>query len=184
MPQSQCNLLLLILEVPQSTVLLVDCPVQAVGEVCRANTECVSGLCLFWQGDARVKSCSEECNAESDCPEAMTCKVVAPFGKVCTYPESTLPPGAVGASCETDAECAEYLCDDGECNYTCSVVRGMLCPTDYACADEGEGFRCYGGPEEGGCCQVKRPGRDSRQPWAWLVGVAVVGMMIRRRRRR
>jgi len=129
----------------------VDCPTQGVGEICRGDTQCMSGECVYWTGDPRVKFCSQPC--AGGCPDGMSCKTVQPYGDICYYVDQD-PPGTLGSACQTATDCAEYLCEDNVCTYTCSVPQGKVCETGFACEDHGLGARCYGGPEDnggGGC---------------------------------
>jgi hypothetical protein len=155
----------------------VDCATQGLGEVCRADSQCMSGLCVHWDEDPRVKFCSQPC--ASGCPDNMPCDDVQPYGSVCYYVDED-PPGALGAACTEPSECAESLCEDNVCTYTCSIPQGRLCQVGFLCQDHGMGARCYADPaleeEGGGGCAV---GTGPAGLWVGL-GLLVV---IRRRRR-
>jgi MYXO-CTERM domain-containing protein len=154
----------------------VDCPTQDIGEICRGNTQCMSGQCVYWDEDPRVKFCSQPCG--DGCPTGMTCESVQPFGPICYYAD-TAPPGALGAACTTATDCAEYICENNVCTYECSVPEGRFCQAGFMCQDLGMGARCYGVPvedDEGGGCSTT--GGD---PAGWvLLGI---GLLVLRRRR-
>jgi MYXO-CTERM domain-containing protein len=154
----------------------VDCPTQDIGQICRGNTQCMSGECVYWDEDPRVKFCSQSCDA--GCPSGMTCETVQPFGPICYYADSP-PPGALGAACTAATDCAEYLCEANVCTYECSIPDGKFCQAGFLCEDHGSGARCYGAPpveEGGGGCSA---GGDPAG-WAWLG----IGLLVLRRRRR
>lgn len=156
----------------------VDCPTQGIGEICRADSQCMSGLCVYWDGDPRVKFCSQPCGG--GCPDGMTCKAVQPFGSVCYYVD-TEPPGVLGAACASPADCAEYLCEANVCTYECSIPQGKVCDGGFVCEDHGLGARCYAAADEGGGgCAA---GGGGRGPVAAVV-IALAAALARRRRRR
>jgi len=148
----------------------VDCATQAVGEICQADTQCTSGLCIFWPEDPHSQFCTEPCDDGSDCPEGMTCRTRAPFGEVCDYTGE--PPGAVGQGCEQATDCSAYDCEEGVCTYACDIGRGLLCPDGFACdTHDGSNYRCWALPDEGGCCST---GRDTPPAGALLLLALVV----------
>jgi hypothetical protein len=157
-----------------------DCPTQAVGEICRADSQCMSGICIPWTLDPRVHFCSQPCDA--GCPDGMSCATIPPHGPVCFY--DGRPPGALGAACDEPTDCAEYLCEDGACTYTCSIPQNRLCETGFTCEDHGMGARCYGEPpgddEGGGGCAATR----SAAPGALALVLAALALVVVVRRRR
>jgi V8-like Glu-specific endopeptidase len=159
----------------------VDCRTQEVGEICQADTQCLSELCLFWPEDPHSEFCSMPCSAPGDCPEGMTCRTRQPFGDVCDYVGE--PPGALGQACDDPTDCSQYDCEEGSCTYECDVGRGLVCPTGFECdTHDGTSYRCWSLPEEGGCCSIPR---GSRGPTAgMLLLVALVALCLSRGRRR
>jgi uncharacterized protein (TIGR03382 family) len=125
----------------------VDCPTQNIGEICRADSQCMSGQCVYWDGDPRVKFCTQPCSA--GCPDGMGCKNVPTFGDVCYYTDSD-PPGTLGSACTAPTDCAEYVCENNVCTYDCSIPMGKLCADGFTCADNGMGARCYPAEDMGG----------------------------------
>jgi hypothetical protein len=129
-----------------------DCPTSEVGEICQADTQCVSGLCVFWRDDLSTHFCSEPCELGSDtCPDGMSCQTVQPFGNVCYY--DAPPPGVIGDACDEPTDCGSYLCLESRCVRECSIPDNKLCPADFTCAshDSGANFYCFANPDEGGC---------------------------------
>ena len=126
-----------------------DCPTAALGEICQADTQCMSGRCVAWNGDPHTQFCSQPCAGPADCPAAgMTCGAVPTEGMVCTY--AGAPPGALGQACTAPVECAEYRCVDEVCTYPCDIPRGLLCPTGFTCdsRDQGERDGAHAGGED------------------------------------
>jgi hypothetical protein len=156
-----------------------DCPTQAVGQICRADSQCMSGLCVYWDGDPRVKFCSQPC--DGGCPTGMTCKNVLPFGDVCYY-DANDPPGTLGSACTQPTDCAEYICENNQCTYECSIPQGRGCESGFVCEDHGMGARCYASTDEGegggGCSAGTRGGAGG----TILLGIGLA-LALRRRRR-
>ncbi len=75
-----------------------DCPTQSLGEVCQANTQCDTGVCVFWQPQPETKFCTIECSpGGSECPAGMTCQsrpdVVTSRRSVLSRPNKGVPEG-------------------------------------------------------------------------------------------
>jgi MYXO-CTERM domain-containing protein len=157
----------------------IDCPSQNIGEICRGDTQCMSGSCVYWDEDPRVKFCTQPCAA--GCPDGMACQNVIGFGEVCYFTDEPAP-GALGAACDEAADCAEYLCEANVCTYTCSIPQGKLCATGFLCQDHGSGARCYADPdaeeEGGGGCSTAGDNRGA------LLGLGLGLVFVLRRRRR
>jgi V8-like Glu-specific endopeptidase len=153
----------------------VDCQTQEVGEICQADTQCLSGLCLPWPEDPHSEYCSQPCDGADDCPDGMTCRNRQPFGEVCEY--TGAPPGALGQACDEAAECSQYLCEDGVCTYECDLGRGLVCPDGFECeTHDGTSYRCWALPgESGGCCSTSR----DQPAGTWLL-IALVALSLSR----
>jgi MYXO-CTERM domain-containing protein len=134
-----------------------DCPTSALGEICQADTQCETGLCVYWQDDPSYRFCSVECSGDSTCPDGMSCKNVTPFGDVCYYDDD--PPGVIGDACEEATDCGSYLCYDDRCTYECDLSQNLLCPADFECTEaEGEAYYCVPIDTGGGCgCSAGQP---------------------------
>lgn len=153
-----------------------DCPTADIGEICQADTQCQSGLCVFWQDDVNYQFCSMECASDGECPAGMSCQDVTPFGSVCYLDEA--PEGVLGDDCDEDIECGSYVCSSGECTITCDLSQGRRCPADFECeAGDGDYYcRKVGGGEGGGCATTGRG--------AGGLIAALLGLLLLARRRR
>ncbi len=130
-----------------------DCQTQEIGEICRADTQCLSGVCAAYRADRDYKFCTESCSPGSDsCPTGMSCQEILPLGNICYWDKA--PPGVLGDSCEEAAECGSYQCTDGQCVIACDLSVGLTCPDKFKCEshDDGQHYLCFGEPKsEGGC---------------------------------
>ncbi len=155
----------------------VDCATSELGEICQADSQCVSELCVFWTGDPHSKYCSTECSGDGECPSGMSCTTQQPFGQVCTYDGE--PPGALGQACDAATECSQYVCADSVCTYACDLGAGSLCPAAFECKtrDDGANYYCWPLPTEGGC---STGGGDALGLLLGL-GAALAGLGLRRR---
>ena len=159
-----------------------DCPTSALGAICQADTQCMSGSCIAWNGDPHAQFCSQPCAGAADCAApGMTCDVVPGEGMVCNYRGE--PPGALGQACTEPTECAEYSCVDGACTYACDLPRGLVCPEGFACdtRDQGVTYNCFAtaptGDDAGGCCSSSSGG-------ATAIGATLALALLASRRRR
>ena len=151
------------------------------GGACMYDEQCAGGgPCVVAPDDANVRYCTSRCNLGEDCPAGMVCTDVGDFASQCRYP---LPsPGAIGASCSSDADCVDAPCaDNGVCAIACSPVDGT-CPAGYACTFTGGiDFSCLAPPPTGGgggCALAGSP----EQGAALLLGGGAVLLVARRRR--
>lgn len=137
----------------------IDCATGDIGDICQGDTQCMSGLCIFWLEDTHSRFCTMPCDGDGDCPDGMTCEDITTFGRVCYWEGE--PPGALGQSCDEPTDCSEYICEDGVCTYECSIPRDLFCPDGFECQshDGGETFRCWALPVEadGGGCSAGDP---------------------------
>jgi len=132
-----------------------DCRTMGVGEICQLGTQCLSDLCVFYEGDQNFHYCTEECDPAADeCPTGMECKNFA-GQNLCGFIDT--PPGVLGAECTEHVECGSYNCEQGACVYSCDLSQGRGCPADFECSslDDGANFYCHatesGGGGGGGC---------------------------------
>lgn len=156
-----------------------DCATSALGEICRADSQCQTGLCVAWIPDTHSRFCSQPCTGPDDCPApGMTCDEIGGVGRVCNYQGE--PPGALGQACEQATDCSRYLCSEGICTYTCSIPRGLFCPSGYTCdtRDDGATYNCYPEPveDDGGCCS------SGAAPPHLAIGLVALALVRRRRR--
>lgn len=154
----------------------VDCQTQDVGEICRANSQCLSELCVFWTGDADYNFCSQECEGDGDCPDGMSCQLIQPFGKVCYYDED--PPGVLGDSCAENTDCGSYICEEGACVSRCNLAENQGCPESFECTsiDGDQNFYCHALESGSGGCSV---GGEGGVP-LWLITLMLLGFRARR----
>jgi uncharacterized protein (TIGR03382 family) len=160
-----------------------DCPTSGLGEICQADTQCMTGQCIKWTQDPRSRFCSQPCSGNGDCPvPGMVCRDVPDEGRVCDYEGE--PPGALGQSCDMATDCSAYLCVEGTCTYTCDVSRNIFCPNGYHCDTvDGTTYVCLADApaDGGGCCST---GGGDGAAGASLLALLVVAGLRRRRRDR
>jgi hypothetical protein len=116
------------------------------------------------------------CESASTCATGQKCEA----GKCFWEP----PVGEIGDSCTYQQFCKSGLCrgtkDEQICTHECAPGATDSCEPGFECvAAEGSGV-CFL-PSSGGCCSVDRSGRG----WlaSLLLTVAVLGVLMRRRRR-
>lgn len=112
------------------------------------------------------------CEMDTDCTMGRECFL----GKCISTP---FQPGGVGATCTDNGECDSQQCASSDeaslCTMSCTVGDTTTCPAGLECV---EGGSCWP-PEEGGCCSAN----DKSAP-TMLFGIALVGLVWRRRRTR
>jgi uncharacterized protein (TIGR03382 family) len=119
----------------------------------------------------------ETCTTDSDCTSTEIC-----FNKQCiTTPYS---PMGLGSSCGSDADCTSEDCiatnDEGMfCSMSCAPNTNSACPDGFQCLSDGATGQCAPGGGGGGCCDASGRGAPTA-----LFGIALVGLVWRRRRRR
>jgi Metallo-peptidase family M12B Reprolysin-like len=126
----------------------------------------------------------EACTSPATCLAGQSCQ-----NGGCYFPAAT---GEIGDSCERNDQCAEQLCQKsvaGEgsvCSSICVIGAGDQCqagPQPQQCIASNDGFGVCLAPVEdsGGCCQSQN---DAGTLWSISGLTAVVGLMMRRRRKR
>jgi len=117
-----------------------------------------------------------ECSTDDDCPDDKMC-----FSKKCIV--QPFAPTGLGATCAGNADCDSGMCamsgDTGKCSATCTVGAAEACPAGLDCLDTGGGAgACW--PIEGdtGCRDASGAGTPTA-----LLGFALVGLVLRRKRR-
>ena len=118
-----------------------------------------------------------ECATDADCPNMKECFlhkcIVTPFA-----------PTGLGATCTGNADCDSQTCamgaGGGKCTMTCTIGAADTCPAGLDCIDGGTGAGVCWPPEDGGgCCSTSKSSAPTM-----LIGIALVGLVTRRRRRR
>ncbi len=131
----------------------VDCQDRNLGDLCRAHSQCTTGSCVVWRDEIETSFCTESCDPSNDtCPAGMSCQNFNPFGNVCYYDKA--PNGVLGSACEVDYDCGASQCENGACVYACDLSKGLRCPDDFECSDEGGGYVCHKLPSASGGCAV------------------------------
>ncbi len=158
----------------------------AVGAKCDVNDECASGSCVVAVDSNLVHYCSSKCSADGDCPHAMQCDDGA-----CRYAAPS--PGALGAACEANGDCAGSLCAARSfggartCSTLCDATAASPCSTGFVCAaiESATTTACFASATSaapsarGGCTLSRRP--NGEPPYA--IVVALFALAMRRRAR-
>jgi hypothetical protein len=156
----------------------VDCKDRNIGDLCRDDIQCTTDTCVVWREENKTSFCTEDCDPANDtCPTGMSCQNINPLGNICYYDEA--PAGVLGSSCEVPYDCASSLCENGTCVYACDLSKGLRCPDQFECSDEGAGFVCHKLPQSSGGCSVTR--QSSRASYLFL---GLLFLALRRRRLR
>jgi hypothetical protein len=118
-----------------------------------------------------------ECSTDDDCPDDKTC-----FSKKCIV--QPFAPMGLGTACAGNSDCDSGMCatsgDTGYCSATCTVGAADACPAGLDCLDTGGGAgACWPIEEDTGCCDASGAGTSTS-----LLGFALVGLVLRRKRRR
>ncbi len=159
----------------------VDCQDREVGELCRADSQCLSERCVVWRAELSTSFCTEACDLNDDrCPKGMSCQDIVPLGPVCYYDDA--PPGVLGSDCQDNYDCGASLCEEGQCVYECDLSKGLNCPEGFACSDIGSGYFCHQEAKESGGCRVGPGPRGGGAPLL-LAGLGLLASLGLRRRR-
>jgi len=150
----------------------------ATGDPCFYEGHCTEGTCRHAADDPLLSFCTRPCDADRDCPAAMTCAA----GE-CRYP---LPsPGALGSSCTGDGDCTSDDCyrpdgSEGTCTRSC-LGKPDSCPAGFECvAIDTFVNDCL--PKSAGCgCTAGACPR--RGEWTLPLGL-FAALWLRRRQRR
>jgi len=168
----------------------MGCP---VGELCRGGA-CVPDPCADVSCPGETSYCRD-----GECREV--CDALCGTGEVCV--DGSCAPDACEGRCSSSQTCVEGECRDNVCDPRCGSgrtclggecvddpCRGVRCPDGTTCVGNGQCFSPDAVPPpvpdlglaSGGCnCDVASA--DSSSPWALLLGLLVVGLFVRRRRR-
>ncbi|MCA9580744.1 MAG: S1 family peptidase, partial [Myxococcales bacterium] len=100
----------------------------SLGEPCAGNDGCVSGMCLE---DGAASYCTRSCDGDEGCGDGFHCR-----SGTCVRG----PRGAVGAACESNADCLEDgVCAESKTQRWCTVFCTVAadCPAAFGCVDAG-----------------------------------------------
>jgi uncharacterized protein (TIGR03382 family) len=118
-----------------------------------------------------------ECQSDADCDSGHEC-----FNHTCIV--TPFQPMGLGSMCTSGADCESGTCAAGDggmkCSMVCDPTAMMACPSGFTCLSAGSGATqgaCW--PESGGgCCDAGGSGA----PATMIIGIALVGIVLRRRR--
>jgi uncharacterized protein (TIGR03382 family) len=117
-----------------------------------------------------------ECSTDADCPMGKMC-----FLKKCIA--QPFSPTGLGTACTSNADCESGACamGDGEayCSMNCTVGDATTCPDGFDCIAAGASGACWPIQEDSGCCDASGQNASSM-----LLGIALFGLVLGRRRRR
>jgi hypothetical protein len=114
------------------------------------------------------------CDTDGDCADNHEC-----FSRACIVTPFTAT--GVGADCTMNSDCDSGACGTegsvSKCTMSCTLGAANACPAGLDCADAGNGGGlCF--PTQGGCCDAGGHGALTS-----ALGIALVGLVLRRRRR-
>jgi hypothetical protein len=118
-----------------------------------------------------------ECDEDSHCADGRMCflnKCIAqPFA-----------PTGLGFACTGNEQCDSGSCamagEDAYCSMSCTVADLATCPAGFECLAAGGGGACWPIEEDTGCCDAS----GAKNARSMLLGLALFGLVMRRRRRR
>lgn len=113
------------------------------------------------------------CDSDADCDANHEC-----FAQRCIV--TPFADGGLGATCTGNDDCDSGACgtqdNDSKCTTGCTPGADHACPSGLDCVDDGNGSgNCWPG---GGCCDASGRGGPTA-----AIGIALVGLVLRRRRR-
>jgi hypothetical protein len=150
------------------------------GDRCWYDANCEAGRCLPAPDEPRWSFCAPSC-ATSKCPADLQCKTIDGEPR-CVHRAPS--PGAEGARCTSDADCAGALClaVDGSSQHVCTTrcfsdLPGFPCPGDETCRVAADGREaCFAPAEDDGCTTTRGSG------WVLaLVSLVFAARVLRRR---
>ena len=118
------------------------------------------------------------CSSDADCSMGHEC-----FEHSCIVTPFTT--SGLGANCTSGTDCDSGMCastgsTNDKCTMSCTVNDNTTCPSGFACTDVGGGQGvCLATDSGGGCCDAGGSGG----PATMLVGICLVGVVLRRHRR-
>jgi hypothetical protein len=159
-----------------TTVLATAAGAGGAGDRCWYDANCAGGAaCVPAVDEPRWSFCAPACT--TDCPSRLACE-----DGLCRHP---LPsPGAAGASCVKDDECAGEICvapagaESQVCTQRCfSDLPGFDCPSGTECRPDDDGSEsCFAKADDGGGCSA------APSP-AWMLGLLALAQLLRGRGR-
>jgi len=118
-----------------------------------------------------------QCMTDADCGTGFEC-----FDQSCIV--TPFQPMGLGSTCTNNSDCDSQQCamggDGSKCTMTCTAGAMNACPSGFDCISAGTEDVCWPDPSaSSGCCDASGAGAPTS-----ILGFAVVGLVLRRRRRR
>ncbi|HEY1558154.1 MAG TPA: trypsin-like serine protease [Kofleriaceae bacterium] len=118
-----------------------------------------------------------ECQTDQDCDMGQEC-----FNQDCII--TPFQPMGLGSVCTGNSDCESGTCGTGDggskCTTECTAGAMNACPSGFDCISAGAESVCWpNGSSGSGCCDASGAGAPTS-----LLGFALVGLVIRRKRRR
>ena len=130
----------------------------SAGDRCWYAENCAVGGCLPAVDEPRWSFCAPAC--DGGCPAGLACITVGGDAR-CRHPAPS--PGADGAPCANDADCAGALClaaamgGEQTCTSRCfSDLPGFACEGGTTCGEAADGSEACFAPEDRGGCNSMR----------------------------
>jgi MYXO-CTERM domain-containing protein len=149
------------------------------GAHCAYDAQCQGGTCATAEDDPKIRYCTSVCSRDGDCPQPMHCA-----GGSCRFWLPT--PGAVGAPCSRNADCAGGVCGAEHlggpylCTIDCEPTAPASCPAHYACKGSAAGPICVPAADaDSGCSAAPTESHGSL-----FAAAAFLLLALRRRQRR
>ncbi len=129
------------------------------GDRCWYDDNCSAGTCEPALDEPRWSFCAPSCAKTSECPGELEC-----IEARCRHRAPS--PGAEGASCTADADCAGDMClaRDGDTQRFCTTrcfpdLPGFECPSGQTCQRASDdGHACFAPPDDDGCRSTRGNG--------------------------
>ncbi len=119
-----------------------------------------------------------DCSSDADCPTGKECFdercIVTPFAAT-----------GLGSTCTGNTDCDSQTCAQGNggslCTMTCTIGMTGACPAGFDCITAGSSGACWPTADDGGggCCEAGGAGAPTMG-----LSIAIVGLALRRRRRK
>ncbi|HTR54215.1 MAG TPA: S1 family peptidase [Kofleriaceae bacterium] len=117
-----------------------------------------------------------ECMTDADCGSGYEC-----FNQDCIV--TPFQPMGLGSTCTTNSSCDSNQCamggDGSKCTMQCTGGMANTCPSGFDCISAGAEDVCWPSATSSGCCDASGAGAPTA-----ILGFALVGLVLRRRRRR
>jgi hypothetical protein len=163
-------------------------PTTELGRRCFNDDNCVTGICLDPSELGAFRYCSLRCADDTDCEGSLHCVLDRAGGRFCR--PIGPGPGALGAPCKTDGDCASSLCTKPTdrlqkmCSLQCFAENDIKCPMEYQCGTDGlhTGRKACFPTRKIGCAVSSEYGTPgSSEIWVVLIALSVRRVVALRR---